>query len=141
MAEIANLPFPSSIFLPANITNPYEAYDQFVQQCDAPEQRTSLTNYFAYTFFIVYAIGVPLQLSILPANARLAKHRSAFLLLLFIVRKYSLPYRKNTICHYSFHFRMFWIFFGSFNIFGFVWNSSLVVDGFYPGIWRPIYFV
>jgi hypothetical protein len=61
-------------------------YRQFVGQCDAPERRTMVNHTLAYGFFTLYALGLPLQLCILPANVRLARHRSAFLLLLYIVR-------------------------------------------------------
>ena len=66
----------------------FEAYEAFVQQCDAPEQWHSGTTYKSsgISFLVVYALGLPLQLAILPANARLAKQYSAFLLLLHIVR-------------------------------------------------------
>jgi hypothetical protein len=65
-----------------------DAYRQFVARCDEPARWRSAATYSGgLTFFAVYAMGIPLQLAVLPANARLAKQFSAFLLLLHIVSK------------------------------------------------------
>jgi hypothetical protein len=76
-----------------------DAYWQSMKECDSPSDAAigaMATSTSAFTFLAIYSIGVFLQLCILPANLRLAKHRSAFLLLLHIVRpQISIPKIQN----------------------------------------------
>jgi hypothetical protein len=62
------------------------AYRQLVaDSCQDVQRRPGGTNLAAGLFLFVYPLGLLLQLGILAASRRLAKHRFAFTLLLHIV--------------------------------------------------------
>ncbi|KAL3071575.1 hypothetical protein niasHT_031939 [Heterodera trifolii] len=84
MASSSAIPSSFNNSFPNFSTNVSAAYQYFVQFCDDPTRRDLTLTSSAITLFIIYALGIVSQLVVLPANWRLSKHRSAFLLLLYI---------------------------------------------------------